>query len=98
MKPLYTVFVALQDITEDMGNTIFYPRTHTEESHKMWNLSQRKADTPTFLSGQPAMRSSLKKGDVSIFDSRLLHAGMANGCCPPLDRRVCEYVLVVLYV
>ena len=59
----------------------------------MWNLAQRKADTPAFLSTQPAVRSALQKGDVSIFDSRLLHAGMANRIKspPPHDRRVLFY-------
>jgi ectoine hydroxylase-related dioxygenase (phytanoyl-CoA dioxygenase family) len=30
---LYTTFVALQDVTEEMGPTRIYPRTHTKEFH-----------------------------------------------------------------
>jgi ectoine hydroxylase-related dioxygenase (phytanoyl-CoA dioxygenase family) len=30
MPPLYTFFIALQDISDDMGHTTFLPRTHTE--------------------------------------------------------------------
>ena len=82
MEPLYTFFVALQDIDDDMGHTVFYPRTHTPEAHVMWNAAQKKADSPQFLSSYQertkAVQSKLRKGDVSIFDSRLLHCGMAN--------------------
>ena len=82
MEPLYTFFVALQDIDDAMGHTVFYPRTHTPEAHTMWNAAQKKAASPQFLSGYQestkAVQSKLRKGDVSIFDSRLLHCGMAN--------------------
>ncbi len=91
MKPLYTIFVALQDITDDMGHTVFYSRTHTTEAHKMWALAQKKVDSPKYLQTQNAFKSELKKGDVSIFDSRLLHCGMANKSQPPHDRRVLFY-------
>jgi hypothetical protein len=30
---LYTTFVALQDVSEEMGPTIIYPQTHTHEFH-----------------------------------------------------------------
>jgi len=34
---LVTVFVALQDIKAEMGPTIFYPRTHTQDMHhQLW--------------------------------------------------------------
>jgi len=33
--PLYTVFVALQDVTSGLGPTTFLPNTHTEECHGM---------------------------------------------------------------
>ena len=78
MEPLYTVFVALQDIDDSMGHTIFYPRTHTPETHAMWNAAQKKAASPAFVKNLKAVQSNLKKGDVSIFDSRLLHCGDAN--------------------
>ena len=82
MEPMYTVFVALQDVDDAMGHTVFYPRTHTPKAHVMWNAAQKKGSSPQFLSsyqeGIKAVQSNLKKGDVSIFDSRLLHCGMAN--------------------
>ena len=72
------VFVALQDIDDTMGHTIFYPRTHTPETHLMWNAAQKKASSPAFIKNLKSVQSSLKKGDVSIFDSRLLHCGDSN--------------------
>ena len=78
MEPLYTVFIALQDIDDAMGHTVFYPRTHTPETHLMWNAAQKKAASPAFVKNLKAVQSNLKKGDVSIFDSRLLHCGDSN--------------------
>ena len=78
MEPLYTCFVALQDVDDAMGHTVFYPRTHTPETHAMWNAAQKKASSPSFVKSLSAVKSGLKKGDVSIFDSRLLHCGEAQ--------------------
>ena len=33
LGPMYTVFIALQDITKCMGPTIFLPRTNTDQAH-----------------------------------------------------------------
>jgi len=76
MKPLYTLFFALQDITDDMGHTTYLPRTHTERAHELWNTTPKQKEA--FIAAQPAVISSLNKGDVAIFDSRLLHCGGAN--------------------
>jgi ectoine hydroxylase-related dioxygenase (phytanoyl-CoA dioxygenase family) len=89
MEPLYTIFIALQDIDEDMGHTQFLPQTHTPEAHVLWNVDQRKKEQ--FLLKQSVVQSSLKKGDVSIFDSRLLHCGCANTSA---KRRVLAYCTV----
>jgi len=76
MPPLYTFFIALQDISDDMGHTTFLPQTHTEQAHLLWNSGPRQKEI--FITTCKAEISSLKKGDVAIFDSRLLHAGGAN--------------------
>ena len=91
MEPMYTVFVSLQDITDSQGHTIFYPKTHTSQTHCVWNEAQRQAKTPDFVKKLPVVMSQLKKGDVSIFDSRLLHCGMEN---TSLDRRLLFYFTV----
>jgi Phytanoyl-CoA dioxygenase (PhyH) len=68
-----TCFIALQDITVDMGPTVFLPRTHTTGSH-----DQFKHDKETLLRTTPHVMAVLPKGSCAIFDSRLLHCGSAN--------------------
>lgn len=76
MKPLLTFFVALQDVEEGMGHTVFLPRTHTPEAHKLWNVPQKQKEA--MLTVHKAVESDLKAGDCAVFDSRLLHCGRAN--------------------
>mmetsp|Transcript_44480 Transcript_44480/g.112535 ORF Transcript_44480/g.112535 Transcript_44480/m.112535 type:complete len:357 (-) Transcript_44480:123-1193(-) len=76
VEPLYTFFFALQDVEDGMGHTVFLPQTHTAEAHLLWNSSQRQKER--FIESQSAVVSGLKKGDVAIFDSRILHCGMEN--------------------
>ena len=74
MAPLYTFFMALQDVEDDMGHTLFLPETHTD--HALWNV--RRADQEKYIASRRASRSKLAAGDVAIFDSRCLHAGLDN--------------------
>ena len=76
MEPLYTFFIALQDVTFEMGHTVFLPRTHIPEAHILWNTNQKQKEK--FISCNTAVESNLKRGDVVIFDSRILHCGTAN--------------------
>lgn len=76
MEPLYTFFIALQDVEDNMGHTLFLPQTHTESAHLMWNTEQSKKEK--FIQVNPAVESRLKIGDTAIFDSRLLHCGREN--------------------
>lgn len=87
--PLYTFFLALQDVEDNMGHTVFLPQTQTSEAHLLWNTSQRQKEK--FIESRPAVMSNLKKGDVAIFDSRLLHCGCANSSN---KRRVLFYFTV----
>mmetsp|Transcript_47854 Transcript_47854/g.95782 ORF Transcript_47854/g.95782 Transcript_47854/m.95782 type:complete len:192 (+) Transcript_47854:94-669(+) len=89
MKPLYTFFIALQDVEDNMGHTTFLPRTQTLDAHNLWNLGQKQKEN--LISSLPAVQSNLKTGDVAIFDSRLLHAGGANSS---QKRRVLFYFTV----
>ena len=77
MDSLYTFFVALQDIDDNMGQTIFLPSTHTSDIHLLWNVKSQK-QKEILLENRFIVKSNLKKGDISIFDSRLLHCGEAN--------------------
>ena len=59
-----------------MGHTTFIPRTHTPDAHLLWNRGQKQKES--LIASLPAVQSGLKKGDVVIFDSRLLHCGGSN--------------------
>eukprot|EP00747_Dinoflagellata_sp_TGD_P216450 gnl/TRDRNA2_/TRDRNA2_88996_c0_seq1.p1 gnl/TRDRNA2_/TRDRNA2_88996_c0~~gnl/TRDRNA2_/TRDRNA2_88996_c0_seq1.p1 ORF type:complete len:264 (-),score=49.36 gnl/TRDRNA2_/TRDRNA2_88996_c0_seq1:265-1056(-) len=74
--PLYTAFVALQDISVEMGPTLFMPGTHTETAQDQFIGSE--IDRQEVLQQAPLVVSTLRKGDVAVFDSRLLHAAEAN--------------------
>ena len=79
MEPLYTFFVALQDVEEGMGHTQFLPGTHTAGTHELWNAAGKSERLKAlFISAQPAQQSALRAGDVALFDSRVLHCGCAN--------------------
>ena len=87
VAPLYTFFVALQDVADDMGHTTFLPKTHTQMAHNIFNAGIRQKEE--LIAMTPAVVSCLKKGDVAIFDSRVLHCGGAN--TTPDKRRVLFY-------
>lgn len=76
-SPMYTVFLALQDINEDMGATIFLPRTNNARCHWQNKNTTAKAHA-AFLATCEYRQGLLRKGDVAIMDSRLLHSGGAN--------------------
>jgi len=59
ISPLFTIFIALQDIDMNMGPTIFLPRTNNLECHNLHKNSQTKDD---FLAKCEYRQSCLKKG------------------------------------
>lgn len=79
---LYTCFIALQDVTIDMGPTVWLPQTHTLEMHQRFQdeTADGDSDSPKdhLLKTQPAVLGLLPKGSCAIFDSRCLHCGTAN--------------------
>ena len=88
---LYTCFVALQDITPDMGPTTWLPRTHKPEVHAQFQqdqvLDDDSAEGVSSLSPKDALLTSLvddaqlgclPKGSCALFDSRVLHCGGSN--------------------
>jgi hypothetical protein len=71
-----TAFVAVQEVAEDMGPTTFLPRTHTRAAHAAF-----EAELPphaAMLCAQPRCVCLLRRGDLALFDARLLHCGGAN--------------------
>ena len=72
---LFTVAVALQEIAEEMGPTLFLPSTHTKAIHRKFHNVKSK---DSVLLTKPHKLSLLKIGDVSVYDSRVLHCGTEN--------------------
>jgi len=73
--PLYVIFLALQDVTKDMGPTSFLLKTHTAKAINQFNDDSQKDEQ---LSNADCRLSTLKKGDAVLFDARILHCGNAN--------------------
>ena len=73
--PLHTIFIALQDITDQMGGTIFLPKTNTAEAHSKYNDIPNRDE---FLQSSPNVAALLNAGDAALFDSRTMHCGGAN--------------------
>lgn len=70
---LFTAFVALHDVSREMGPTRFLLGSHTQAAQMRFD-----SDPAAFLSTADSVVSILKTGDASLFDSRLLHCGGAN--------------------
>jgi ectoine hydroxylase-related dioxygenase (phytanoyl-CoA dioxygenase family) len=91
-----STFIALQDIDEDMGPTVFIPTTHQEaEAHVALQAREptpgsysSMTDRERLLQGSPNHVAALSSGDAIMFDSRLLHCGTAN---TSVRRRVIFY-------
>jgi hypothetical protein len=73
--PMWTVFVALQDVDAEMGPTVMLPRTNTSSVHQ----ALKNPDSMVkLLAASEYKRCVLKKGDAAIMDARTLHFGGAN--------------------
>ena len=77
VAPLYVVFLALQDVTEDMGPTSFLLRTHTSKASAIFSGTDQEEKERQLVDSNCQL-STLKKGDAVVFDARLLHCGNAN--------------------
>ena len=83
---LMTCFVALQDISEEMGGTVMLPRTaHAAAHQQLAQVDEEQlgdmrgaAATVGALKDLPVVRCAIGAGDVVLMDSRLLHCGGAN--------------------
>jgi hypothetical protein len=79
---IYTSLFALQDISADMGPTIFFPSTQTKEP--VYNAPvQHQGEGPQSglqLDGasNPFVLATLNCGDAAVYDSRTLHCGGGN--------------------
>jgi ectoine hydroxylase-related dioxygenase (phytanoyl-CoA dioxygenase family) len=80
------VFVALQDITADMGPTQMLPKTHSDAAY--WRKAVEESNPEKILSDPEYLRSvlgtpplhecQLDSGTAVVMDTRLLHCGSTN--------------------
>lgn len=80
------VFIALQDISLDMGPTQMLPKTHTDPAY--WQKAIEEGDPercvsdPEYLQntlGTPPLHEcKISSGTAMVMDTRLLHRGSAN--------------------
>lgn len=80
LPPMWTIFVALQDVTPDMGPTIVVPTSHLIDI--LWNDDEdgpkdgaSRLDVTNPMSYR---RATLSKGDCLVMDARTWHFGSAN--------------------
>jgi len=73
--PLYSIFAALQDITFDMGPTVFLPGTISTKDQQEWSSLNGRDD---FLKKRTPYFALLSAGDLIVYDPRVLHCGAAN--------------------
>jgi len=76
--PLFSLFVALQDVSPQMGPTTFVTRTHDAASHAAFPAGPVTDSARRLLRGAHALDAPMRKGDAALYDSRLLHAGGRN--------------------
>jgi len=74
--PIYSVYVALQDVTASMGPTVFFPRTNNAKDHSEWKKGGVAFDL--YLRTKVPKFALLKKGDLIVYDPLVLHCGAAN--------------------
>lgn len=86
-RPIFTTFVALQDVTVAMGPTRLLVGTNTVEAHRA--ASDVTSEAYRALLATPNVDATLAKGHALVFDSRTLHAGGANEAAPDGGRRRC---------
>lgn len=76
--PLYSVFIALQDVTPEMGPTCFIPGTHSAESHAAFPAGPLSDSARALLRASRPFDAPLRKGDAALYDARTFHGGGRN--------------------
>eukprot|EP00670_Eutreptiella_braarudii_P029878 CAMPEP_0174371300 /NCGR_PEP_ID=MMETSP0811_2-20130205/99292_1 /TAXON_ID=73025 ORGANISM="Eutreptiella gymnastica-like, Strain CCMP1594" /NCGR_SAMPLE_ID=MMETSP0811_2 /ASSEMBLY_ACC=CAM_ASM_000667 /LENGTH=505 /DNA_ID=CAMNT_0015517569 /DNA_START=117 /DNA_END=1634 /DNA_ORIENTATION=- len=91
-QPIYSTFIAMQDVTPEMGPTSMIPGTNNPRDHTLACGIEHDSHQ-RLLAERPNFDAELRRGDAVVFDSRTLHAGGFND--PDLGkRRVLFYVSV----
>lgn len=80
--PFFAAFIALQDVTVEMGPTMFLPGTHLRQGKGRQDFDADRQGTTgrcaEMLAKSDPVYPLLKAGDLVMFDMRILHCGTAN--------------------
>eukprot|EP00746_Dinoflagellata_sp_MGD_P157379 gnl/MRDRNA2_/MRDRNA2_86192_c0_seq1.p1 gnl/MRDRNA2_/MRDRNA2_86192_c0~~gnl/MRDRNA2_/MRDRNA2_86192_c0_seq1.p1 ORF type:complete len:497 (-),score=93.92 gnl/MRDRNA2_/MRDRNA2_86192_c0_seq1:73-1563(-) len=79
-KRLVTIFIALQDVTKEMGPTVVCPGTHCATSHDLLKTlsSVNLRTNDQCIEAMGGVHACCSAGSAVIMDSRLVHCGGAN--------------------
>lgn len=98
---MLTCFVALQDIDEAMGPTVWMPGTHTLQAHNQFfetgiDAASTRTDAASpkdkLLRSSKSLMGTIPQGSCVIFDPRVLHCAGGNSCPDPEKTRALFYV------
>ena len=77
-ETLYSVFIALQDVTQDMGPTLFVLNSHDRQTHDQLPKTKWTEKEFDVLRTKRAVEALLKKGDAVLYNARAFHQGGEN--------------------
>lgn len=96
-----TCFIALEDVDQTMGPTVWMPGTHTLEAHNRFfetGIDEASTRTDSFSPKDTILKSSksvvgtIPKGSCVVFDPRVLHCAGGNFCSDPQKTRSLFYL------
>ena len=76
--PLYSLFIALQDVIPEMGPTCFVLGTQDKASHDAFPVTKWNEEQFARLAKSRCCDAELRKGDAVLYDARTFHQGGAN--------------------
>lgn len=76
-RRIFTTFVALQNIDEDMGPTEIWPGTHSEYFCSFYKPFMLGPVDSYYIEHPPELMK-LRAGDAVIIDTRVMHCGGKN--------------------
>jgi len=77
-ETLYSVFIALQDVTQDMGPTLFVLNSHDKQTHDQLPKTKWTEKEFDILRTKTCAEALLKKGDAVLYNARAFHQGGEN--------------------
>ena len=77
-ETLYSVFIALQDVTQDMGPTLFVLNSHDKRTHDQLPKTKWTEKEFDVLRTKTCAEALLKKGDAVLYNARAFHQGGEN--------------------